>query len=79
MKLYTKYKIRIVYKSGYQHDFWVWKFSINYERGLEMKWNFCDDGNKPIDIACKLEDIEAVWQIGYKKVFRFTDPLKEVK
>lgn len=77
MKFYSKFKIRIVYDSGYTHDFWVWKYAVKTgANGITHTWQSCSDKNKPVDIASKIEKIESVWQIGHKKVFRFTDPVK---
>lgn len=74
MKFYDKYKVRIVYKSGYYHDFWTW--ILEAQRGLEgldsVKWAACSDKNKPCFINHK--QIECIYQIGHKKCFRFYEP-----
>lgn len=74
MKFYPKFKIRIVYKSGYTHDFWAWSFNIKFGGDKEIQWHCVDDSNKPILIG--VADIAAVYQVGFRQVFRFTDPLK---
>lgn len=60
MKIYT---VRIVYKSGYTHDFEVTEFSIK-GRG-EYEWVAYDDMNKPVKIGP--DDIAAVWQVGVRE------------
>lgn len=69
MKFYSKFKIRVVYKSGYYHDLWVWKFEINSER---VTWSAVGHVNKPLKIG--FNDISAVYQIAHKAVFKFTSP-----
>lgn len=53
-----KFLIRIVYKSGYTHDFWVYEFEI--DRG-NAKWTTIEGGNKPLWLG--MDDIAAVWQL----------------
>lgn len=66
-KLIPIYKIRIVYKSGYTHDFEVTEF--NYSHGKHANWTHVSDQNKPIVIG--LDEIAAVFQIGVRKVLRW--------
>ena len=63
-KLKPQFKVRIVYKSGYKHDFWVRDFNI---RGGSYSWTSVEDNNKPVQIG--VDDIAAVWQIGTR--YRF--------
>jgi hypothetical protein len=74
--IYPKFKVRIVYKSGYFHDFWTWKFDA--QRGTEglkkVECQHTDDANKPVFI--NIDQIESVWQVGYKHCFRFVNPVK---
>lgn len=74
MKFYTKYKVRIVYKSGYFHDYWVWKFDVVRDSASvkSIAWQ-CVDIERPLAIC--VDNIESVWQIEQKKVFKFFNPL----
>ena len=56
----TIFTIRIVYKSGYTHDFDVYDFKI----GSKFSWETVDPNNKPILIG--VDDIAAVWQVGVR-------------
>ena len=65
---HTKFKIRIVYKSGYYHDFWVYKFDGNQGDGSGLKsvsWIPASSGNDPVFIG--LNNIESVYQINYRR------------
>lgn len=62
MKHETVFKIRIVYKSGYTHDFECTEFIVE---GDGYKWRAIDDRNKPIKLG--VDDVAAVWQVGYRK------------
>lgn len=66
MKLETIFRVRIVYKSGYTHDFECTDFEIS---GNKVTWASADEGNRPIKIG--LDDIAAVWQIGHRKRVKF--------
>ena len=55
------FKVRIVYKSGYTHDFECTSFIL---KNGTYSWNPYDDKNKPVDLGA--DDIAAVWQIGYR-------------
>lgn len=61
-KFTTIYTVRVVYKSGYTHDFDVLTFSI--DRGV-YKWDPVDDNNKPLLLG--VDDIAAFWQVGMRK------------
>ena len=56
---YTKFKIKILYKSGNSHEFWVYSFEINNNG---VSWDHCDDYNRPIKLG--LDNIEAIFQVG---------------
>lgn len=60
MKVYT---VRIVYKSGYTHDFDILDFEIV---GQKYTWTPCDGQNKPLLLG--IDDIAAVWQVGVREV-----------
>jgi hypothetical protein len=63
----TVFKLRIVYKSGYTHTFECVKFKIS---GNEITWECADSTrNRPIKIG--VDDIAAVWQVGYRKRLKF--------
>lgn len=66
MTVVPVYKIRIVYKSGYTHDFEVYDFTIN--RGT-YEWKYVSETNKPVLIG--VDDIAAIYQIGVRKKVRF--------
>ena len=55
------FKIRIVYKSGYTHDFECTNFTV---KNRAYSWVPVDDQNLPLMLGA--EDIAAVWQIGYR-------------
>lgn len=79
MKFYSKFKIRVVYKSGYVHDLWVWKFNTTSvgDKLKDLSWTLCDPvHNRPIELSNDISNIESIWQIGHKQVFRFSDPVK---
>lgn len=64
-KRVTVYKVRVVYKSGYTHDFEATRFDV---KGGSYSWdNFAND-NKPIQLGA--DDVAAVWQLGYRKVWK---------
>lgn len=54
----TEFLLRIVYKNGYTHDFWVSAFSV--DNGT-YQWVAVDPKNKPVVLGAN--DIAAVWQI----------------
>lgn len=54
----NKYLVRIVYKSGYTHDFWVYEFEVS---GGSFRWTTVGGDNTPILIGA--DDITAVWQL----------------
>jgi hypothetical protein len=61
-KFTTIFKIRIVYKSGYTHDFEVNNFEVN--RGT-YTWDAVSEENNPLKLG--VDDIAAIWQIGTRK------------
>lgn len=62
-KRITLYKVRVVYKSGYIHDFETTQFFL--ENG-QYCWTNYDNTNKPIELGGS--EIAAVWQIGVREV-----------
>ena len=59
------FKVKIVYKSGATHEFDAYEFKV--VRGT-FHWTPCSDQNKPILIG--VDDIAAIYQTGYRKVWR---------
>jgi hypothetical protein len=66
MKLETIFRVRIVYKNGYTHDFECTDFEIS---NSQVTWKSANERNRPIKIG--LDDIAAVWQVGYRKRIKF--------
>ena len=64
MKLRKQFKIRVVYKSGYTHDFWVREFNI---KGTSYSWDSVSETNKPLLLG--IDDVAAVWVLGSR--YRF--------
>ena len=67
MKFTNIFKVRIVYKSGYTHDFEVYSFTV---KGNNYTWESVNPNNKPIVLGA--DEIAAVYQIGSRKKFSFT-------
>lgn len=65
----NKYHIRIRYKSGQHHDFWCssFKITVGATGNRSYAWTECDKSNQAIMIGA--DDIESVWQIGYRENF----------
>lgn len=63
--LYNKYKIRIVYKSGYHHDFWCYQFTIKQNGSLH--WWAVSLSNSPVCIADSTESIESIWTVDKRR------------
>lgn len=53
--------IRIVYNSGYTHDFDVYSFRID---GNRYQWEEADQYNRPVKMGA--DNIVAVWQVGVR-------------
>ena len=66
MKFTNIFKVRIVYKSGYTHDFEVYSFTV---KGNNYSWESVNPNNKPIVLGA--DEIAAVYQIGTRKKFSF--------
>lgn len=60
-KFEKQFKIKVIYKSGQTHNFWVTEFLFD---GVEYKWKTCTDANRPIDFGGA--EVAAVWCIGYR-------------
>lgn len=58
------FKIRIVYTTGYVHDFWCYSFII---RSTGCTWKPVDISNKPIDMYHSREQVVAIWQVGTRR------------
>lgn len=67
----TFFKMRIVYKSGYTHDFWCTKFKIDRGMGgsVSYSWHGELPSNRPLQFGA--DDVAAVWQIGCKTRYTF--------
>jgi hypothetical protein len=66
LKRQSIFTVRIVYKSGYTHDFDCVEFEIN--KGT-YTWTSVDNNNKPIDIG--VNEIAAVYQVGTHKEWKW--------
>jgi hypothetical protein len=62
MMFETVYKVRVVYKSGYTHDFECTDFEMVDNKII---WSSASESNRPLKIG--VDDIAAVWQIGHRK------------
>jgi hypothetical protein len=62
MMFETVYKVRVVYKSGYTHDFECTDFEM---ASNQITWSSASESNRPLKIG--VDDIAAVWQIGHRK------------
>lgn len=60
-----QFQVRVVYKSGYSHDFWCNSFT---RKGDTYTWDAVDVDNRPLNIG--VDDIAAVYQIGSRRVFK---------
>lgn len=61
------YTVRVVYKSGYVHDFECTEFSYS---GGTYQWVSADVDNRPIDLGGT--EIAAIWQMGKRKRFKWS-------
>ena len=61
------FTVRIVYKSGYVHDFECTQFS--YSNGT-YTWKSADVDNRPIDLGGT--EIAAVWQTGKRSRIKWS-------
>ena len=57
-----KHKVRVVYKSGYVHDFWCHDFEV---KDGKWKWDAVDEGNLPMHLNPAA--IESVWRVGVEE------------
>lgn len=70
LKRIPVFTIRIVYHSGYVHDFEVTEFTI---KGGSWSWKTYDtNNNRPMEIGA-LDRIECAWQVGARHVWRFVN------
>lgn len=61
----TVYEVRVVYKSGYTHDFECTDFEMVDKNII---WSSASARNRPLKIG--VDDVAAVWQIGHRKRFK---------
>jgi hypothetical protein len=66
MKLIPVFKLKVIYKSGAEHTFEVYKFTV---KDGTYTWWPVSDHNKPIVIGAT--DIAAVWQVGARHVLQW--------
>jgi len=66
MTVVPVYKIRIIYKSGYAHDFEVYDFTVKH--GV-YEWTHVSESNKPFLLG--VDDIAAIYQIGVRNKVKF--------
>jgi hypothetical protein len=59
IKFEKVYTVRIVYKSGYVHDFEVTNFEFT---GTTYEWAAASDSNRPVEFGGS--EIAAVWKLG---------------
>ena len=65
-KLITVFKVKVNYKSGISEVFECTEFTI---QGKNLSWKSHGHRYKPLDVALNsVEDIEAIWQVGFRKV-----------
>lgn len=64
LKRIPVFRIKIIYKSGATHEFWVKKFSMS---GGRYHWESAEDSNKPLLLG--VDEIAAVYQTSVK--YRF--------
>lgn len=70
-KLTQQFKVRVVYKSGYTHDFWATEFTVNAGgRNGAYTWTHVEENNKPLLLGA--DDISAVYVVGTRKRFMRT-------
>jgi hypothetical protein len=60
------FKIRVIYKSGYTHDFEASSFQI---KNGNYSWNSLSDLNKPLLLGA--DEIAAIWQVGARHTWSF--------
>lgn len=60
------YKVRIVYKTGYIHDFECTEFKATRDG---YQWDAASFQNRPILIG--IDQIAAIWQVGTRRVLRW--------
>lgn len=66
MHFKTIYTVRIVYKSGYTHDFEVYSFTVS--KG-DYNWEPVSPKNRPILLGAN--EIAAVYTVGIRKKLCF--------
>lgn len=54
----TKFKVRILYKSGNSHEFWATEFNFSK---AEASWKQANPAKRPVMLG--VDNIEAVWQV----------------
>lgn len=60
----TKFLIRVVYQSGYVHEFWAYSFEMDMGDG-SVTWEAVDVKNRPIFI--NYDRIECVYQVDVEE------------
>jgi hypothetical protein len=55
------FRVRIVYKSGYTHDFECTEFTV---KPGEILWNSAKPSIRPVKLG--VDDVAAIWQLGVR-------------
>lgn len=66
VKIETVFKLRVVYKSGYTHDFEATSFKYTNGR---YEWSSAHNKNKPVDFGAT--EVAAVWQLSHRRRLSF--------
>lgn len=66
LKIVPVFNIRVIYKSGYFHDFEVYSFESD---GHRFKWHEANKANRPVHIGA--DEIAAVYQVGIRKKLKW--------
>jgi len=67
----TKFKVRILYKSGNVQDVWMVKFNIKSESDRVTSLEYKTVSQKTCPLFLGLDNIEAAWQVhGRINLFR---------
>lgn len=73
MGFYKKYLIKIVYENGFSQAMWFWKFNYEYEGGnKKASWLSADKKQRPLHL--NVGDVNSIWVIDTKTVFKFKNP-----
>lgn len=69
-KIVPIFKIRVIYKSGYAHDFWAWDFKVTKDSThTNFNWVTPQKG-APLLFG---DDVAAVWQLRHRWTIKRND------